>query len=115
MKNENNKLVVLWASGDRDVAEKSCLMYAHAAKRNRWFREVVLIVWGSSARLLAEDAALQEKIKSMAADGVVLEACIACSDGLGVTRELLELGIDVKGMGVPLTNYLKSGCHVLTY
>jgi hypothetical protein len=115
MESKKEKLAVLWVSGDRDVAEKSCLMYTHAAKRNGWFDEVVLIVWGSSSRLLAEDEALQKKIKAMMADGVILEACIACSNALGVTDELKELGIDVKGMGVPLTNYLKSGYHVLTY
>jgi len=115
MENKKEKLAVLWVSGDPDVAEKSCLMYTHAAKRNGWFDEVVLIVWGSSSRLLAEDEALQEKVKAMISDGVILEACIACSNMLGVTEELLALGIDVKGMGVPLTEYLKSGYHVLTY
>ncbi|MCK5065784.1 MAG: DsrE family protein [Bacteroidales bacterium] len=115
MESKKEKLAVLWVSGDRDVAEKSCLMYTHAAKRNGWFDEVVLIVWGSSSRLLAEDEALQEKIKAMIEDGVILEACVACSNMLGVTEDLRKLGIDVKGMGVPLTDYLKSGYHVLTY
>jgi hypothetical protein len=115
METESDKLAVLWTSGDPDVAEKSCLMYTHAAKRNGWFDEVVLIVWGSSSRLLAEDEALQEKVKAMMEDGVILEACIACSNMLGVTEELVALGIDVKGMGVPLTTYLKSGYHVLSY
>lgn len=112
---KKEKLAVLWVSGDPDVAEKSCLMYTHAAKRNGWFDEVVLIVWGSSSRLLAESEELQEKVKAMIQDGVILEACIACSNMLGVTEELKALGIDVKGMGVPLTNYLKGGYHVLTY
>lgn len=115
MEDKKEKLAVLWVSGDPDVAEKSCLMYTHAAKRNNWFDEVVLIVWGSSSRLLAENEVLQEKVKAMIQDGVVLEACIACSNMLGVTEELLALGIDVKGMGVQLTNYLKSGYHVLSY
>ena len=115
MEKKQEKLAVLWVSGDRDVAEKSCLMYTHAAKRNAWFDEVVLIVWGSSSKLLAEDEALQEKVKAMIKDGVILEACIACSNMLGVTEELQALGIDVKGMGVPLTTYLKEGYHVLTY
>ncbi len=115
MDEKKDKLAVLWVSGDRDVAEKSCLMYTHAAKRNAWFDEVVLIVWGSSSKLLAEDEALQEKVKAMIKDGVILEACIACSNGFGVTEDLKALGIDVKGMGVPLTSYLKSGYHVLTY
>ena len=115
METKKEKLAVLWVSGDRDVAEKSCLMYTHASKRNGWFDEVVLIVWGSSSRLLAEDEALQEKVKAMIKDGVTVEACMACSESLGVTKELKALGIDVKGMGVPLTDYLKSGYHVLTY
>jgi len=115
METKTDKLAVLWTSGDIDVAEKSCLMYTHAAKRNGWFDEVVLIVWGSSSRLLAENEALQEKVKAMIKDGVILEACIACSNMLGVTEELKALGIDVKGMGVPLTSYMKSGYHVLSY
>jgi hypothetical protein len=115
VKENSNKLAVLWVSGDRDVAEKSCLLYTHAAKRNGWFDEVVLIVWGSSSRLLAGDEALQEKVKAMGRDGVILEACITCADGRGVTEDLRALDIDVKGMGVPLTDYLKSGYHVLTY
>ena len=112
---DNDKLAVLWVSGDRDVAEKSCLMYTHAAKKNGWFDEVVLIVWGSSSRLLAEDSELQEKVKAMKKDGVILEACVACANMLGVAEELEGLGIDVKGMGVPLTRYMKEGYHVLTY
>ena len=115
MESKKEKLAVLWVSGDPDVAEKSCLMYTHAAKRNGWFDEVVLIVWGSSSKLLAENEALQKKVKDMIKDGVILEACISCSNMLGVTEELKALGIDVKGMGVPLTNYLKDGYHVLTY
>ncbi len=115
METKKEKLAVLWVSGDRDVAEKSCLMYTHAAKRNGWFDEVVLIVWGSSSSLLAKDVALQEKVKAMKEDGVIVEACMACSNMLGVTEDLQALGIDVKGMGVPLTEYLKSGYHVLTY
>lgn len=115
MEIKKEKLAVLWVSGDRDVAEHSCLMYTHAAKRNGWFDEVVLIVWGSSSRLLAEDEVLQEKVKAMISDGVILEACVSCAERLGVTQELKALGIEVKGMGVPLTDYLKSGYYVLTY
>lgn len=111
----SDTLVVLWVSGDRDVAEKSCLMYTHAAKKHEWFSEVILIIWGPSARLTVEDDAIREKVISMQADGVILEACVACSNMLGVTEELKELGIDVKGMGTALTEYLKKDYKVLTY
>jgi len=110
-----DKLAILWTSGDIDVAERVCLMYTHAAKQNHWFDEVVLIVWGPSAKLLAENEALQNKLKAMAKDGVILEACIACANSYGVTDKLKKMGIDVKGMGMPLTDYMKKGWHVLTF
>lgn len=116
METDNSeKLIVLWSSGDRDVAEKSCLMYTHASCKYEWFKEVTLIIWGPSARLVIEDDDIRKKVLAMQKDGVKLEACIACSNMLGVTEELLELGVDVKGMGVPLTTYLKSGYQVLSY
>lgn len=108
-------LVVLWSSGDREVAEKACLMYAQAAKKYKWFKEVILIVWGPSEKLLAEDEKLKEKVASMKKDGVIVEACVACSNMYGVTNELKVCEVDVKGMGVPLTRYLKRGYKVVSF
>ena len=51
----------------------------------------------------------------MIADGVTVEACKACSDSYGASDALTDLGVDVKYMGIPLTNYLKEGCRVLTF
>jgi len=115
MDQTQEKLVVLWTSDDPYVAERVALMYTHAAKANNWFKDVVLIVWGPSAKLIAENTKLQDKVKSMQKDGVVIEACIACSNSYGVTEDLKKLGYDVKGMGKPLTEYLKSGAKVLTF
>ena len=110
-----DKLVVVWTSGDPEVAETMALMYTHAAKTNKWFKDVTLIIWGPSARLVIENPKIQEKVIKMQKDGVVLEACVACANMLGVTEQLKKLGVDVKGMGGPLTNYLKSGAKVLTF
>lgn len=110
-----DKLVVLWTSDDPYVAERVSLMYTHAAKTNNWFKDVTLIIWGPSAKLISENLKLQEKLKAMQKDGVVIEACIACSNSYGVTEDLKKLGYDVKGMGKPLTDYLKSGARVLTF
>jgi hypothetical protein len=111
----SDTLVVLWSSGDPDVAEKACLMYAHAAKRNSWFKEVILIVWGPSEKLLAENALLKDKISAMKKDGVIVEACVACSNMYGVTNDLKVCEVDVKGMGVPLTLYLKRGYKIISF
>jgi hypothetical protein len=106
-------LVVLWTSGDRDVAINMVFMYTFNAKRRNWWNDVRLVVWGPSSRLLAEDEELQAEITKIREAGVILEACKACSDRYGVSDDLAQLGIDVRYMGVPLTEYLKEGRNVL--
>lgn len=110
-----SRLAVLWSSGDPDVAHRVCLMYTHAAKQSEWFDEVQLIVWGPSARLLAGDKDLQEKIAAMMEDGVDVKACVVCADSYGVSDRLREMGIEVKAMGEPLSDLLKSDWEVLTF
>jgi len=111
----DNRLAVIWSSGDPEVANKVCLMYTQNAKRQKWFDEVTLIVWGPSAKLLATNRDLQTTIQSMLKDGVKIQACQACSDSYGVSDELRKLGIEVKYMGRPLTDILKQGWKVLTF
>lgn len=113
--NASDTLIVLWSSGDPEVAEKACLMYTGAAKKYSWFKEVILIVWGPSERLLAENQKLKDKIATIKKDGVIVEACVACSNMYGVTNELKVCEVDVKGMGVPLTKYLKRGYKIVSY
>ena len=114
MEDNSNKLAVLWTSGDPEVAEKMCFMYTYNAKKQGWFNEVVLIVWGPSAKLLSENIMLQEYVKKMQEAGIKVEACIACAKMYEVDGKLKEMGIDVKGMGVPLSNYLKEGWKTLS-
>lgn len=111
----SDSLVVIWSSSDPYVAEKVCFMYTHAAKSYKWFDEVVLIVWGPSAKLLSENIMLQEKVKAMKKSGVILKACIACANSYNVTEKLREIGVEVIPMGVPLTNYLKRNWKVLNF
>lgn len=110
------KLMVVWTSGDPDVADKVCLMYTHAARAYGWFDEVTLVVWGPSQRLLVGDPTIQAKVKAMQEDGIVVQACVACAKKLELVESLEGLGIDVKGMGVPLTEALKDPeTQVLTF
>jgi hypothetical protein len=112
---QNDTLVVLWTSGDPDVAEKVCLMYTHAAAKSGWFKTVILVVWGPSANLLSNNHKLQSKVKSMISDGIHVRACIVCANSYGVSDQLRDIGIEVLGMGKPLTGYLKSGYSILTF
>lgn len=111
----SDKLVVLWTSGDPYVAERVALMYTHAAKTAGWFSEVTLIIWGPSAKLTSENLKIQKKLKAMQNDGIIIEACIACANSYGIADDLKDLGFVVKGMGKPLTDYLKSDTKVLTF
>lgn len=97
------ELVVLWTSGDREVALKMAFMYTLNSKRFNWsWRNVTLIVWGPSSKLLAADTELQEHIARMKEAGVNLLACKKCSDMYEVSEDLIRLGIEVKYMGKPL-------------
>jgi hypothetical protein len=111
-----DELVILWTSGDREVALKMAFMYAFNSRRFKWgFKGVTLIVWGPSAKLLVEDKELQEYVAKMKEAGVKLLACKKCADLYGVSDGLRKLGIEVKYMGKPLTDYLRDdNTRVLT-
>jgi len=113
--NTPDKLVIVWTSDDPYLAERMVLMYAHAAKTAGWFKEVTIVIWGPSAKMVSENLKIQEKLKAMQKDGVEIQACIACATAYGVVDELKNLNFEVKGMGKPLTDYLKSNAKVLTF
>jgi hypothetical protein len=110
------ELVMVWTSGDREVALKMAFMYTLNCKRFKWgWKNVTLIVWGPSAKLLAEDKELQEHVVEMKEIGVKLLACKKCSDMYGVSTDLKVLGIEVKYIGKALTDYLRdNNCRVIT-
>ena len=113
-RNTGDSLVVLWTSGDREVALNMVFMYTLNSKLKNWWKDVRLIVWGPSSKLLIEDKELQRELERMKEAGVVLEACKACADRYGVTETLQQLGIDVYYIGQQLTNYLKEKRTVIT-
>jgi hypothetical protein len=111
----SDSLLVIWTSGDREVARKMVFMYTKNSRLKGWWGRVRLVVWGPSALLLTQDQELQEELEELKAAGVKLLACKACADLYGVTDELRTLGIEVIYMGQPLTEMLKAGWHCLTF
>ena len=73
-----------------------------------------VIIWGASAKFVGEDTQVQTEIIEMLNQGVSVEACKACCDNLGVADKLIKLGINVRYMGEPLTNYIKNGEKIFT-
>ncbi|UCH13026.1 MAG: DsrE family protein [Bacteroidales bacterium] len=110
----NEKLVILWTSGDRDVALKMVFMYTYNAKKYKWWDDLTLLVWGPSAKLLSEDKELQDYIVKLIESGVAVEACKGCADMYGVSGKLEELGVNVYYTGKVLTDYIKEGRNILS-
>ncbi|MDE5422852.1 DsrE family protein [Ancylomarina sp. DW003] len=104
---EADKLVVVWTSGDKEVAMKMVFMYTYNAKKQGWWDDVTLLVWGPSSKLLSEDKDLQDYVKKMQESGVHVMACKACADQYGVANKLNALGIKVKYAGQDLTKFIK--------
>lgn len=111
----NEKLVIIWTSGDKDIAEKMVFMYAYNAKKNKWWDDITLVVWGPSAKLISEDKELQNHMDKLIHSGIVVKACKGCSDQYGVSGKLEELGITVNYIGKELTDYIKEGRNILTF
>lgn len=109
------KLSVVWTSGDPEVAHRVGLMYTHAARRQGWFDEVELIVWGPSQRLLVADKDVRAKVDQMREDGVVVRACVVCARSYGIVEDLEAMGLEVKPMGVPLTDRIQGDWSVIFF
>ena len=109
-----DKLNILWTTDNKDTIFNMLTMYAINSKTNNWWQNVNVIIWGASAKLVGSDTKVQTEIVEMINQGVQIEACKDCCDNFGVTDKLIKLGINVRYMGKPLTEYLKAGEKILT-
>ncbi len=115
LSSDPSKLLVLWTSGDKEVAIKMVFMYTYNAKKEGWWDTIRFMVWGPSSKLLAEDAEIQAEIKKLEEEGVELYACKACADLYGVSDKMAELGLTVKYIGKDLTDLIKAGWTHMTF
>jgi len=107
-------LYVLWTNADPITSEKMVFMYTLNSKLKGWWPEVTLIIWGATAKYVAEDKGVQDTIKSLIRAGVKVSACKACAEQLGVADILESLGVEVIYWGIPLTEVLKSDDKLIT-
>ncbi len=107
-------LSILWTNDNADTARQMVFMYAENALKLKWWDSINVIIWGASASLVARDEEIQKGVRSLIRTGVKVEACKACAKNLGTVAQLEELGVEVKYMGEPLTEILKSGKRLLT-
>ena len=109
------KLLIVWSSGEKEVATKLILLYGSVMLERHYWDEATIMLWGPSAKLLAEDKELQEKVKTVQQTGVKFNACVVCTDEYGVSKSLEKMGIDLIHTGELLTQSLKDGTKVITF
>lgn len=110
----SDHLVVVWTGGDAEVALDMVLMYTYNAKKQGWWQEVTLVIWGPSQKLAVENQQVREELARMQGAGVAIIACKACSDRYGVTDGLQSCGVDVDYIGTSLTAFIRND-HVITF
>jgi hypothetical protein len=111
---EKKQQLILWTSGDREVALKMVFMYSLNCKKYSWMDNVRLLIWGPSAKLLSGDAELQKYLSELKKAGVELYACKACADMYGVSEKLTNLGVTVVYAGKMLADLQKDGWFILS-
>ncbi len=114
MKNKN-KLLIIWSTQEIEVAKKMILLYASVMLDRGYWDEAIIMVWGPSAKVLAQNKELQEKVKEVAKTGVKFQACVVCSDSYNVSHDLETLGIELTHTGELLTQALQNDWKVLTF
>ena len=110
-----DKLLIVWSSGEIEVAKKLVLLYGSVILPRGYWDEAHLMVWGPSAKLLAENTQLQEMVAKVIESGVKASVCVVCSDDYGVTEQLSSLGIEPTHTGEFLTQALKNDWKVITF
>lgn len=103
-----NRLLIVWSSGEKEVAKKLVLLYGSVMLPRGYWDEATIMIWGPSAKLLAEDEELQEQMKIVSSTGVKFNACVVCTDDYGVSERLQKLGVELIHTGEMLTNALQS-------
>ena len=105
---KKNKLLIVWSSGELEVAKKLVLLYGSVMLERKYWDEATIMIWGPSAVLLAEDKKLQKQMKAVRKSGVNFNACVVCTDDYGVSKKLKKLGVELIHTGEMLTQALQS-------
>lgn len=111
----SDKLLIVWSSSDIEVAKKIVLLYSSVIIPREYWDEAHLMIWGPSAKLLAENEELQSMLETVRKSGVELSVCVACSEEYGITQKLEELGVTPIHTGEFLTEALKDDWKVITF
>ena len=112
---ENEKLVLVWSSGERDVALKTVLLFSYKSISEGWWKHVTLIIWGPSQKIVLEDSLVRNFLQKNINAGVEVIACKSCATDYNACEEFEGMGIDVRYVGQLVSEFTKGERKVMTF
>ncbi len=110
-----DKLTILWTNDNPTTAEFMVFMYATNSLRKKFWKEVHVLVWGATVKLLCENKKMQELVKTFQNEGGVVLSCRACAEQLNMLEQLEAIeDVEVFYVGEHFTKILKDGEKLLT-
>lgn len=102
-----SKVLVVWKSNNEIDIHNFVIPYCYNAVVQEWFDEVELLIWGASQEVVMNDKVVQQRVANLVKNKVTVYACKMCSDNVGATETLIELGVNVRYTGDLLSDRLK--------
>ena len=111
-----DKLFFLIATGDKDTLMEVALFYPLTVAKEKWMKDVKVILFGPSEDVVARDENVQKRIKRLQEEGgIEIKACKYCSDKLGISEKLEAMGITVEYVSPIMAQWIKDGWANLTF
>ena len=109
------RALIIISSGDKDVVLEVGLRYSFNAATKGWLDEVIIIFFGPSEKLAANDREIQVKIRDLLNAGIKIMACKGCADLWDITSTLEEIGLEVVFVGPVISKLLNDGWASLVF
>ena len=112
--NNPDELLILWTSNNKETSFNMVFMYAENSKLYNWWKEVTLLIWGASSKLVSDDKEIQKYVEELIKNGVRVIACKQCVENLDIVEKLEKQNIEVFYTGEFLSDWLKSNRKIIT-
>lgn len=106
MKN-NEELLIIWTNDNVGTSKNMVFMYAENAKVQGWWKDITLLIWGATAKLVFENEEIQRYIKILLHEKIRIIACKQCTENYNIVEKLQNQGIEVFYTGEFLTDWIK--------
>jgi hypothetical protein len=115
LRGDTSALVIIWTSGDKEIALKTALSYALNSKLNGWMQNVTVMACGPSVQLLAKDKDIRNVFTYLKQAGVTILVDKKSVEEYKLSKEIDTLNLEVRTLGKPLTVFIRQKRTILTF